>query len=58
MQKQINDSFRTLYEAICPVKDRFDDLSDAIEYIESRIAPVTQTEQVTRIADFLNINAM
>lgn len=44
-----------LYQAVCPVKQTFEELTDAIEYIESKVPPQPDTDDVAVLADFFNI---
>lgn len=45
-------SFRKLYESICPARDTFDDLREAIEYIESRTPPNSNTKKPIELLSF------
>lgn len=57
-EQQIIYSFRKLYESICSVKDTFNDLSEAIEYIESQVVVETKSKKSKRIAEFFRIRSM
>ncbi|XP_055300432.1 extracellular serine/threonine protein CG31145-like isoform X2 [Sitodiplosis mosellana] len=52
-------SFNFLTQTICPVKDLYHDLQDAIEYIESKEPPQTdsQSEKVVTLSDFFSIGS-
>lgn len=58
----INNLFCTfkslLQQAVCPAKDPFHDLRDAIEYVESKDTPQTKSssEKVQTIGDFYAAN--
>lgn len=51
-------SFQKLYESICPVRDTFEDLREAIEYIELKIATSNSiTKKPIKLLDFFTIHS-
>lgn len=55
-KRQIIYSFRNFYQAICPVREKFEDLSEAIEYIESKEPPNLEAQPVKKMADLFKID--
>lgn len=46
-----------LQQTVCPAKDVYDDLQDAVEYMESKEPPDMKPSEVKTLSDFFSIGS-